>query len=248
MFCNACGAEIPEGSRFCPRCGRPVGQAGGVGGTPTSASAPTAMPAQGSLDGVWRQPGMAGGAELDIMGKIVWFRSVDQAGGPTALRGRVFSDSTKSNGEGTASLWFYAFDGIKDAFLRVDGMGNMTFSAKNDGTFFQQAGAAKKIEVALSRTGESLPMSVYDGAFTSVASKKDATLLGISDGVVQYCVQTPEGKMTHLTGTLSQNGDSVNFENGEIALLSDRSGTKITLTFRGTATTLSEVMSALQMK
>lgn len=31
MFCSACGAQIPEGAKFCPRCGAPVGHSAVVG-------------------------------------------------------------------------------------------------------------------------------------------------------------------------------------------------------------------------
>ncbi len=24
MFCTNCGAKLPEGSKFCPKCGKPV--------------------------------------------------------------------------------------------------------------------------------------------------------------------------------------------------------------------------------
>ena len=31
MFCSKCGAQIPDDSEFCPKCGTPVG--GAAGGT-----------------------------------------------------------------------------------------------------------------------------------------------------------------------------------------------------------------------
>ena len=45
MFCTNCGANLPEGTRFCTRCGMPVGDAAGdgvgQGGAPVTGVAPT---------------------------------------------------------------------------------------------------------------------------------------------------------------------------------------------------------------
>ena len=44
MFCTNCGANLPEGTRFCTRCGMPVGDAAGdgagQGGAPVTGAAP----------------------------------------------------------------------------------------------------------------------------------------------------------------------------------------------------------------
>lgn len=37
MYCNSCGKEIPEGAKFCPKCGAPAGQT-------EAAPAPTQVP------------------------------------------------------------------------------------------------------------------------------------------------------------------------------------------------------------
>lgn len=36
-FCVSCGSKIPEGGRFCPACGKPVGEI--AGGMPAGANA-----------------------------------------------------------------------------------------------------------------------------------------------------------------------------------------------------------------
>ncbi len=37
MFCSRCGADLPDGAGFCPRCGAPAGSAGGGGAAPAYA-------------------------------------------------------------------------------------------------------------------------------------------------------------------------------------------------------------------
>jgi hypothetical protein len=38
MSCFNCGSELPEGARFCPTCGAPVGEANGIAPSPPATS------------------------------------------------------------------------------------------------------------------------------------------------------------------------------------------------------------------
>lgn len=61
MFCSGCGTAVPEGSAFCPQCGRPMGATAPVtagAGTPATAAAPAAyIPPPSGLVAV--APGLA---------------------------------------------------------------------------------------------------------------------------------------------------------------------------------------------
>ena len=45
MFCNKCGANLPEGSTFCSTCGTPVGAP--AAGHPVYSAVPVAQPGKG---------------------------------------------------------------------------------------------------------------------------------------------------------------------------------------------------------
>lgn len=44
MFCNKCGAKIPDGSKFCPKCGQSVNAAAGEKANPAPAAQAAQMP------------------------------------------------------------------------------------------------------------------------------------------------------------------------------------------------------------
>lgn len=49
MFCTKCGAELPEGTKFCPACGTPAAAAGVASSTAPATPSPEAG-AQSSED------------------------------------------------------------------------------------------------------------------------------------------------------------------------------------------------------
>jgi len=49
MFCAACGASMPDGARFCPKCGAAAGAAGAAKAAPPASAAKPA-PAAGGFD------------------------------------------------------------------------------------------------------------------------------------------------------------------------------------------------------
>ena len=58
MFCTKCGAELPEGTKFCPACGTPAGAAGVASSTAPATPSPEAG-AQSSEDPLarfWNSP------------------------------------------------------------------------------------------------------------------------------------------------------------------------------------------------
>ena len=58
MFCTKCGAELPEGTKFCPACGTPAGAAGVASSTAPATPSPEAE-AQSSEDPLarfWNSP------------------------------------------------------------------------------------------------------------------------------------------------------------------------------------------------
>lgn len=58
MFCTKCGAELPEGTKFCPACGTPVGAAGVASSTAPATPSPEAgaQTSEDPLARFWNSP------------------------------------------------------------------------------------------------------------------------------------------------------------------------------------------------
>ena len=52
MFCSNCGTQIPENARFCPKCGKAVGDEGADRGAPATVAQATVAPATGGTASV----------------------------------------------------------------------------------------------------------------------------------------------------------------------------------------------------
>lgn len=73
MFCQKCGNEIPEGTKFCTSCGAPVEDTAPENMTRDAAPAPAPVPAPANHAAVPGKTAATASLVLGIVGVALWF-------------------------------------------------------------------------------------------------------------------------------------------------------------------------------
>jgi uncharacterized membrane protein YdbT with pleckstrin-like domain len=95
MFCNKCGAELPEGSGFCNKCGSPQGGAAAASAAPSPVAAPGRTEDPKKEEEVWSARYSARAMGLAFVGAGAWLLAAWIAylwltSGESKLKGKSF--------------------------------------------------------------------------------------------------------------------------------------------------------------
>lgn len=216
MFCPKCGAQNPDGAKFCKGCGAPLGgrpAAAPYAGAPTPGAAPTpGMPAAAPVSGAAPTPAMGPRlkARVPAIVAVVAIAAVLVVGLATSWFGLAENDGLKAgtyylnNSDGSPAMMLNVYN---DGYVGITDAGGETVEGKSEVTNSNghlvmelsdlRGSSLSKGDAEYAKVTLVLPSGLSKGSYAGDYAVAFVTSSGSSVGAVEWLQLRDDGSASY---------------------------------------------------